>query len=154
MHKASATLWGKGKEKLRDKPLSVYCSAASESLRSMTPQKRACIFILVIVIVSMLLVINQSHAVASAMNPNASVATGGNHTPPLMTFDIEDDDNAIVVSLYYESLCPYCAKFIVNQLVKVFETDLVSIVRLRLVPWGNTKITPNNTWICQVLPQF
>ncbi|KAI5663247.1 hypothetical protein M9H77_22570 [Catharanthus roseus] len=55
----------------------------------------------------------------------------------------------VTLSLYYESLCPYCANFIVNELVKVFETDLSSIVNLRLVPWGNTQITPNNSWICQ-----
>ncbi|KAK4342690.1 hypothetical protein RND71_038506 [Anisodus tanguticus] len=53
------------------------------------------------------------------------------------------------LSLYYESLCPYCADFIVNQLVKVLQTDLGSIVNLRLVPWGNTRIAPNSSWICQ-----
>lgn len=55
----------------------------------------------------------------------------------------------VTLSLYYESLCPYCANFIVNELVKVFETDLVSVVNLRLIPWGNTQITINNSWICQ-----
>uniref|UniRef100_A0A3Q7I1X7 Uncharacterized protein n=1 Tax=Solanum lycopersicum TaxID=4081 RepID=A0A3Q7I1X7_SOLLC len=39
--------------------------------------------------------------------------------------------------------------FIVNQLVKVLQTDLGSIVNLRLVPWGNTQIAPNTSWICQ-----
>nr|XP_009804806.1 PREDICTED: gamma-interferon-inducible lysosomal thiol reductase isoform X4 [Nicotiana sylvestris] len=53
------------------------------------------------------------------------------------------------LSLYYESLCPYCADFIVNKLAKVLETDLASIVNLRLVPWGNTQIAPNTSWICQ-----
>ncbi|XP_019227466.1 PREDICTED: gamma-interferon-inducible lysosomal thiol reductase [Nicotiana attenuata] len=53
------------------------------------------------------------------------------------------------LSLYYESLCPYCADFIVNKLAKVLETDLASIVTLRLVPWGNTQIAPNTSWICQ-----
>lgn len=56
----------------------------------------------------------------------------------------------VTLSLYYESLCPYCANFIVNELVKVFETDLISVVNLRLIPWGNTQITANNSWICQV----
>lgn len=56
----------------------------------------------------------------------------------------------VTLSLYYESLCPYCANFIVNELVKVFETDLISVVNLRLIPWGNTQITVNNSWICQV----
>ncbi|KAL3531660.1 hypothetical protein ACH5RR_005181 [Cinchona calisaya] len=108
----------------------------------MASQKRACVFILAIVF--MLCFLNQSHAVASAIDHNTT--TCGNNTISLTARDIEDD---IVVSLYYESLCPYCADFIVNQLVKVFETDLVHIVKLRLIPWGNTQITPNNTWICQ-----
>ena len=54
------------------------------------------------------------------------------------------------VSLYYESLCPYCGNFIVNQLRKVFETDLNSIVNLRLVPWGNAHRVTNSSWTCQV----
>ncbi|KAL8504892.1 hypothetical protein ACS0TY_016184 [Phlomoides rotata] len=60
-----------------------------------------------------------------------------------------ENDNLVDVSLYYESLCPYCATFIVNNLVKIFQTDLISIVNLRLIPWGNTQVQPNNTWICQ-----
>ncbi|KAK2972106.1 hypothetical protein RJ640_010269 [Escallonia rubra] len=59
------------------------------------------------------------------------------------------DDYKVTLSLYYESLCPYCAGFIVNQLRDVVETDLRNIVNLRLVPWGNTQRTPNHTWICQ-----
>lgn len=62
----------------------------------------------------------------------------------------DNEEDKVNLSLYYESLCPYCASFIVNELVKVFKTDLISIVNLRLVPWGNTQISPNNTWICQV----
>ncbi|CAA2969913.1 gamma-interferon-inducible lysosomal thiol reductase [Olea europaea subsp. europaea] len=61
----------------------------------------------------------------------------------------DNEEDKVNLSLYYESLCPYCASFIVNELVKVFKTDLISIVNLRLVPWGNTQISPNNTWICQ-----
>nr|GLL26963.1 gamma-interferon-inducible lysosomal thiol reductase-like [Ipomoea trifida] len=60
-----------------------------------------------------------------------------------------DLDDRVSVSLYYESLCPYCANFIVNQLVKLFVTDLGSIVNLRLIPWGNTQTALNNAWICQ-----
>ncbi|XP_051152503.1 gamma-interferon-responsive lysosomal thiol protein-like [Andrographis paniculata] len=59
------------------------------------------------------------------------------------------EDDKVVVSVYYEALCPYCANFIVKHLVKIFQTDLINIVNLRLVPWGNTHITINNTWICQ-----
>ncbi|KAL3830213.1 hypothetical protein ACJIZ3_019015 [Penstemon smallii] len=62
--------------------------------------------------------------------------------------DIDSVDK-VKVSVYYESLCPFCANFIVNQLVKIFQTDLLNIVDLRLVPWGNTQISSNNSWICQ-----
>lgn len=53
------------------------------------------------------------------------------------------------VSLYFESLCPFCGNFIVNQLGKVFETDLISIVNLRLIPWGNARRVTNSSWTCQ-----
>ncbi|CAA0835866.1 Thioredoxin superfamily protein, partial [Striga hermonthica] len=60
-----------------------------------------------------------------------------------------DSSNKVTVSLYYESLCPYCADFIVNHLVKMFQTDLINIVNLRFVPWGNSQILGNGTWVCQ-----
>jgi interferon gamma-inducible protein 30 len=53
------------------------------------------------------------------------------------------------VGLYYESLCPYSANFIVNYLVKIFEDDFISIVDLNLVPWGNARIKANNSVNCQ-----
>uniref|UniRef100_M1CJ66 Gamma-interferon-inducible lysosomal thiol reductase n=1 Tax=Solanum tuberosum TaxID=4113 RepID=M1CJ66_SOLTU len=69
---------------------------------------------------------------------------------PLLIFQCHVcSQDKVILSLYYESLCPYCADFIVNQLVKVLQTDLGSIVNLRLVPWGNTQIAPNTSWICQ-----
>ncbi|XP_039013164.1 gamma-interferon-responsive lysosomal thiol protein-like [Hibiscus syriacus] len=54
------------------------------------------------------------------------------------------------LSLYYEALCPYCRSFIVSRLVKVFNTDLLNIINLRLVPWGNAEyVKTNKTIICQ-----
>ncbi|KAK7390320.1 hypothetical protein VNO78_25623 [Psophocarpus tetragonolobus] len=55
----------------------------------------------------------------------------------------------VTVSLYYESLCPYCADFIVNHLSSLFQTGLISIVNLRLIPWGNAGIAQDGTFICQ-----
>ncbi|KAK1412437.1 hypothetical protein QVD17_33683 [Tagetes erecta] len=61
-----------------------------------------------------------------------------------------NNNNKVKVSLYYESLCPYCANFIVNQLGKaLYQWNLISIVDLKMVPWGNTQLAPNNAWICQ-----
>ncbi|PIN22987.1 Gamma-interferon inducible lysosomal thiol reductase [Handroanthus impetiginosus] len=62
---------------------------------------------------------------------------------------VSSQNHRVNLSVYYESLCPYCADFIVNHLVKIFQTDLINIVNLRLVPWGNTQIQSNNTWTCQ-----
>ncbi|KAI7749061.1 hypothetical protein M8C21_033840 [Ambrosia artemisiifolia] len=59
-------------------------------------------------------------------------------------------EDKVKVSLYYEALCPYCSNFIVNQLGKaLFQWNLISIVDLKMVPWGNTQFAPNNDWICQ-----
>ncbi|KAB5520058.1 hypothetical protein DKX38_024377 [Salix brachista] len=55
----------------------------------------------------------------------------------------------VTLSLYYETLCPYCADFIVNHLVKVFDKGLISIVNLRLIPWGNAFINPDGSFVCQ-----
>lgn len=56
----------------------------------------------------------------------------------------------VTLSLYYETLCPYCADFIVNHLVKVFDGGLTSIVDLRMIPWGNAFIQSDGTFVCQV----
>lgn len=53
------------------------------------------------------------------------------------------------LSLYYESLCPYSARFIVNQLDKIFSNGLISIVDLQLFPYGNAKVLSDGEIICQ-----
>ncbi|KAJ9180531.1 hypothetical protein P3X46_008759 [Hevea brasiliensis] len=55
----------------------------------------------------------------------------------------------VTLSLYYETLCPYCADFIVNHLVKVFDGGLISIVDLRMIPWGNSFIQSDGAFVCQ-----
>ncbi|XP_075489807.1 gamma-interferon-responsive lysosomal thiol protein-like [Primulina tabacum] len=55
----------------------------------------------------------------------------------------------VKLELYYESLCPYCSNLIVNYLYEVFESDIASITDLKLIPYGNAKISPNGTIICQ-----
>ncbi|PON85888.1 Gamma interferon inducible lysosomal thiol reductase GILT [Trema orientale] len=62
---------------------------------------------------------------------------------------LASDSEKVSLELYYESLCPYSANFIVNQLVKIFEDDLISIVDLKLVPYGNARVRANNTVVCQ-----
>ncbi|KAG8480172.1 hypothetical protein CXB51_024886 [Gossypium anomalum] len=54
---------------------------------------------------------------------------------------LDNVNDSVTLSLYYEtSLCEQCASFISNDLVKVFHTDLHTIINLRLVPWGNVEI--------------
>lgn len=67
---------------------------------------------------------------------------------------LPSDSGKVSLALYYESLCPYSANFIVNYLVKLFEDDLISIVDLKLSPWGNAKLRSNDTFSCQVLLFF
>ncbi|KAH6766283.1 Thioredoxin superfamily protein [Perilla frutescens var. hirtella] len=55
----------------------------------------------------------------------------------------------VTLELYYETLCPYCSNLIVNHLYKIFESDLISITDLKLIPYGNAKIKPNGTIVCQ-----
>lgn len=70
--------------------------------------------------------------------------------PPSSSSSSSNYEKKVTMSFYYETLCPYCADFIVNHLVKLFQTDLISIVNLRMVPWGNAGIAPNGTFDCQV----
>ncbi|KAL6967731.1 hypothetical protein U1Q18_033541 [Sarracenia purpurea var. burkii] len=62
----------------------------------------------------------------------------------------QSENGKVTVALYYESLCPYCSNFIVNDLVKLFDDDeLISLVDLKIIPYGNARIGPNDTVTCQ-----
>ncbi|CAK9171801.1 unnamed protein product [Ilex paraguariensis] len=60
-----------------------------------------------------------------------------------------NSSDKVSLGLYYESLCPYSANFVVNYLAKIFVDGLIDIVDLNLVPWGNAKLTGNSTFACQ-----
>uniref|UniRef100_A0A7C9DQ33 Ribonuclease T(2) n=1 Tax=Opuntia streptacantha TaxID=393608 RepID=A0A7C9DQ33_OPUST len=55
----------------------------------------------------------------------------------------------VSLDLYYESLCPYSANFIVNELATIFDNGLIDIVDLKLYPWGNARIRDDNSINCQ-----
>ena len=57
----------------------------------------------------------------------------------------------VKLDLYYETLCPFSAKFIAEQLPRIFDNGLIDIITLQLVPWGNAVVRPNKTFECQVL---
>lgn len=61
-----------------------------------------------------------------------------------------DPPKKVTVSLYYESLCPFSANFITNYLKDIFTNGLISIVDLRLIPFGNAKILDDGSINCQV----
>jgi len=75
----------------------------------------------------------------------------------LFTFShklVTGESDKVELNLYYESLCPGCQSFIVDELVKVFDSDLDTITDVKLVPFGYAKVSNNLTVICQVLFNF
>ncbi|KAL6278195.1 hypothetical protein ACE6H2_021796 [Prunus campanulata] len=56
----------------------------------------------------------------------------------------------VTLSVYYETLCPFCATFIVKNLAQIFDNNLITILNLRLVPWGKASINSSkNSTVCQ-----
>ena len=55
------------------------------------------------------------------------------------------------VALYYESLCPASAAFVVNGLAKIYKDGLLDAADVALVPYGNAKVAANGAISCQVL---
>lgn len=66
-----------------------------------------------------------------------------------VAFKTTKQSEKVSLVLYYETLCPYCSRFIVNGLSKLSDAGFNSIVDLRLVPYGNAKIKTNDTITCQ-----
>ncbi|KAF8018774.1 hypothetical protein BT93_H3623 [Corymbia citriodora subsp. variegata] len=73
---------------------------------------------------------------------------------PLAVAGSGGDGGKVELVLYYETLCPYCSNFIVNHLAKAFDSSLISILDLKLVPYGNARIGANDTITCQVRFRF
>lgn len=55
--------------------------------------------------------------------------------------------NPLKITLIYEALCPYCQKFIANQLGSVFN-QYQGQFTLELVPWGNSRILRDGSFSC------
>lgn len=68
---------------------------------------------------------------------------------PLLATASGGEGDKVELVLYYETLCPYCSNFIVNHLGKIFDNGLISILDLKLVPYGNARIGVNDTIACQ-----
>jgi interferon gamma-inducible protein 30 len=54
------------------------------------------------------------------------------------------------VEVYYESLCPYSARFVVNQLARAFKDGLLNGADVTFVPYGNAKVGASGAMSCQV----
>ncbi|ESQ56452.1 hypothetical protein EUTSA_v10026151mg [Eutrema salsugineum] len=70
----------------------------------------------------------------------------------LFTFSenfVAGESDKVKLNLYYESLCPYCQKFIADELVKIFNSDLHTITDLNLIPFGNARVSDDMTVTCQ-----
>ncbi|XP_050383170.1 gamma-interferon-responsive lysosomal thiol protein-like isoform X1 [Argentina anserina] len=72
----------------------------------------------------------------------------------LFTFPCAAANQKVTLSVYYDSLNTSCATFIVKNLARIFEDDLMTILNLRLVPWGEAYANKSNnsTAICQHKP--
>ncbi|RLM94209.1 gamma-interferon-inducible lysosomal thiol reductase-like isoform X2 [Panicum miliaceum] len=55
----------------------------------------------------------------------------------------------VPVSVYYETLCPFCSAFVVNDLARIFHDGVSSIADLRLVPFGNGRVSADGSISCQ-----
>lgn len=72
------------------------------------------------------------------------------HYPSSCYAQISDpNDQKVDLTLYYETLCPYCSYFIAHDMVRLFTSGLISIVNLRLVPWGNAIVESSGYFQCQ-----
>lgn len=57
-----------------------------------------------------------------------------------------DDDSNVVVSLYYETLCPYCKAWINDELIPTYE-KLQKYMTVEFIPYGNAHQFPDgDSW--------
>ncbi|XP_062028667.1 gamma-interferon-responsive lysosomal thiol protein-like [Rosa rugosa] len=73
----------------------------------------------------------------------------------LLTIPCYVANQKVTLSLYYDSLSTSCATLIiVKNLAKIFDDDLITILNLILVPWGDAYANKSNnsTAFCQHRP--
>ncbi|XP_003558136.1 gamma-interferon-inducible lysosomal thiol reductase isoform X1 [Brachypodium distachyon] len=59
------------------------------------------------------------------------------------------DAGKVRLALYYESLCPFSASFVVENLTRVFKDGLLEAADLTLVPYGNAEVGADRSISCQ-----
>ena len=82
----------------------------------------------------------------SEQTQSSSIPTPRSETSPVPNSVI----SKVPVEVYYEALCPYCQAFMGGALTEVLRrTDVVNIIDLKLVPYGNTHVDEEGTFHCQ-----
>jgi interferon, gamma-inducible protein 30 len=56
----------------------------------------------------------------------------------------------VKVDVFYETLCPYCQNYFVNEIFPLIQTELATKITLRLFPYGNAIMQSNGSIKCQV----
>ncbi|KAM3373937.1 gamma-interferon-responsive lysosomal thiol protein [Capsicum galapagoense] len=64
------------------------------------------------------------------------------------TVRVSGEVEKVKLDIYYETLCPSSAKFIVDNLPKLFDSGLIHVTQLKLFPYGNADVF-NGTIYCQ-----
>ncbi|EDV90740.1 GH14296 [Drosophila grimshawi] len=60
------------------------------------------------------------------------------------------DNPKLPITLYYEALCPYCRRFVIQQLhPSMLRMDRLRYTDLMLVPYGNAKLIDDGDVSCQ-----
>lgn len=56
----------------------------------------------------------------------------------------------VELEVYYEALCPYCQHFFATNMAEIMsKPDIVSILNLKIVPYGNTQMDSSGVFHCQ-----
>ena len=56
----------------------------------------------------------------------------------------------VTLEVYYEALCPYCQQFFATNMADIMsKPDIVDILNLRMVPYGNTQMDSSGVFHCQ-----
>ncbi|CAF1535517.1 unnamed protein product, partial [Didymodactylos carnosus] len=55
-------------------------------------------------------------------------------------WNVRDENDKVNVTLYYETLCPFCRQFISAQVSPAYQT-ILDIINITLVPYGNAHET-------------
>ena len=58
------------------------------------------------------------------------------------------NDPGVVVSLYYESLCPYCKSWITDELIPSFQ-KLQQYMTVEFIPYGNAHVS-GSSLLCRL----